>query len=389
MTSADFAAGALIYGALAAGRLTVDHAALLSGYADFADEDTTEAYLSHFVYGSEYRRYHAAHGGSDAGYTGPCWCRWLVLDIDRAGDLQAALVATRQLVSFVSERYAVDPVVYFSGGKGFHVLIELTHDPAPCVGFNEAAKRFSLTLANRAGVQIDPTIYNVTRPIRLPNTRHPGTGLHKRRIDPDDLFSWDIDAILRHAECPAGDGLPSPGVVSPQLVTDWTEAAAGAAATATSRAADRAEKYSRPDTRLPKRFLELFRFGVPEGERAVTLFQAAAYLTEQGAPPSFCSLFLTETATDTGMTPGEVAKQIRDGIAYATRKPIVSATVTASVTDDQRERESIAHESDPLPPGAMDFGFGTSWEPESACPEWPVWGVIRGMDRERGEGGAS
>lgn len=379
MTHAGFAAGALTYGALAAGRQLVDHAALLNGYADFADEDTTEAYLSHFAYGDEYRRYVASHGGRDAGYAGPCWCRWLILDIDRADDLSAALVATRQLVSFVGDRYAVDPVTYFSGGKGFHVLVELTHNPAPCQGFDTVAKRYALTLASRAGVQVDESIYNVTRPIRLPNTKHPKTGLYKRRIDPDDLFEWDIDAILRHASSPAGDGLPSSDSVPPQLVTDWAEAATGAATAAAVRAVDKVEKYAKPDTRIPKRFLEFFRFGVPEGERAVTLFQLAAWLTEQGAPPSLCSCLLTEAATDTGLTPGEVEKQIRDGIAYARRKPIVTATVD----DDQLERAAIVAESEPLPPGATDFGFGTSWEPESSRPEWPVWDAIRDVDKRK------
>ena len=72
-----------------------------------------------------------------AGFAGPCWCRWLVLDIDRA-DLVDALADARRLVQTIHQRYPEmegDVPVYFSGGKGFHVLVELAHNPPPAVGF--------------------------------------------------------------------------------------------------------------------------------------------------------------------------------------------------------------------------------------------------------------
>ncbi|MFV0493630.1 hypothetical protein [Mycobacterium sp.] len=376
MTHGDFRAGLLIRGGLAGSRHLKAHSQTLSRFADGETEQTGEAYLTHFVFGDDYRRYFIANGNSDAGYTGPCWCRWLVLDIDRADDLRAALTATRQLVSFIGDRYGTDPVTYFSGGKGFHVLIELTHNPAPCVGFSDIAKRYALTLAGRAGVTVDQSIYNVLRPIRLPNTRHPKTGRYKRRIDPDDLFSWDIDAILRHASSPAGDGLPSSGVVSPSLVADWL----GAAAESETAAVDRVDGHALLSTRIPAFLREFLRHPEECTNRAVTLFRAAAWLTEQGSPPSLSSAILSDFGAIAGLPPKEIEKQIRDGIAYARRKPIVSVPVT---TDDDREREAIAAEGDPLPPGALDFGFGANREPESSCPEWPVWGVIR--DIERGE----
>ena len=61
----------------------------------------------------------------------------------------------------VYERYPEldgDAAVYFSGGKGFHVLMELAHNPPPAVGFAAVARTFAETLAARAGVKIDAAI---------------------------------------------------------------------------------------------------------------------------------------------------------------------------------------------------------------------------------------
>ena len=351
--------GAFVLGAPTSPRILVRHADLLAAYADgtMAEHgEDREAYLSHFVFGEELERHYTAHRGSVAGFAGPCWCRWLVLDIDRP-DLASALADACRLVGFLAERYGTDPVVWFSGSKGFHIAVELAHRPSPSVEFPVIARTLAEALARAAGVTIDSAIYDRNHIIRLPNTRHPKTGLFKRRIDVDDLFRLDLDGICRHAAYAAGDGIPEARHVSDTLVRDWREAEAVVGRTTEARTA--AYHDFRPDARAPRYLIEFLRFGVPVGERHVTLFRCAAWLTEQGAPPSLVVALLTEPGCDVGLTPKDVERQIRCGIEHALRQ--------RAATDPRPDPEAcpckfeawaIRHEDDPLPSGALDFPFG-------------------------------
>ena len=184
MSADPFNVGAFVLGALTSPRALVLHGDLLTAYADAELEDESEAYLSHFAFGAEMPPHYAANRQSVAGFVGPCWCRWLVLDIDRA-DLAESLTDARRLVTALYQRYPEtvgDVPVYFSGRRGFHILVELAHNPPPAVGFQHVARTFAESLAAYAEVKIDTSVYDIAHIIRLPNTRHPKTGLFKRRV---------------------------------------------------------------------------------------------------------------------------------------------------------------------------------------------------------------
>ena len=107
MTAPPFNAGAFVLGAPTSPRALVRHADLLAAYADglMAEKDETrEAYLSHFAFGPELQAHHRAQRNSVAGFVGPCWCRWLALDIDRP-DLVDALADARRLVAQDARRW--------------------------------------------------------------------------------------------------------------------------------------------------------------------------------------------------------------------------------------------------------------------------------------------
>lgn len=358
MTSTPFNVGVAVIGPPTSSRVLVRHADLLTAYADNAIEDDREAYLSHFAFGGEMQAHYAANRKSVAGFAGPCWCRWLVLDIDRA-DLTDALADACRLVAFLADHYRTDPAVWFSGSKGFHVAVELAHNPPPSVGFHRVARTFAETLAARAGVVIDSAIYDLNHIIRLPNTRHPKTGLCKRRIDADDLFRITAEGVRTFAAHPAGDGMPPWKGDADKVAADWREAEAAAARTVEVRTAT--YRDFRPDARAPKYFIDFLRFGVNQGERHTTLFRCAAWLTEQGAPPWLCHALLTEAGCDVGLTPKDVERQIRCGIAHAARQRAAADPRPDPVTDpDAFEAWAIRHEADPLPPGAMEFPFGAN-----------------------------
>jgi hypothetical protein len=183
------------------------------------------------------------------------------------------------------------------------------------VGFNRTARAFAEALAEAAGVLIDTSIYDVNHIIRLPNTRHPKAGLFKRRVFSEALFQSSAAGILEHAKHPAGDGLPTARPDPDAVARDWRAAEVAAAGAAAARSAHRCTPA--PDARAPRDVLDVFRFGIPEGERHKQLFRAAAWLTEQGAPPALVSALLTEPGCDSGLTPKDVDRQIACGITHA------------------------------------------------------------------------
>lgn len=325
MTSPCHTVGAFVQGAPASPRILVRHAELLAAYADGAlaeRGEEREAYLSHFTFGPEMTAHHAANHRSVAGFAGPCGCRFLVLDIDREG-LEAALTDARRLVQFIDRRYPElegDVPVWFSGAKGFHVAVELVHAPAPAVGFQRVAQTFAEALAAAAGVKIDPAIYDANHIVRLPNTRHPRTGLFKVRLEPEGLFTLDLAGILETAKRPWANGIPTARRPAVQIEADWHEAGQATVRAADARAAVRRDFAGTPDTRAPKYLVDFLRFGVDAGERHQTLFRCAAYLTEQGAPPSLVAALLTEPGRDVGLAPADVERQIRCGIEHAARQ---------------------------------------------------------------------
>ncbi len=322
MTTPCHDVGAYVLGAPTSPRALVQHAGLLNAYADGEIEDEREAYLSHFAFGPEMQAHYAANRHSVAEFAGPCWCRWLVLDIDRA-DLVDALADARQLVRFIGRRYRElegDVPVYFSGNRGFHVLVELAHNPPPAVGFQHVARALAEQLAAGAGVGIDTGIYDVNHLVRLPNTKHPKTGLFKRRIEFDALFALDVPGIRAAAQHPAGDGIPAADACPELLPGDWLAAARDTARATEARAARREANAGAADARAPRYFVDFLRFGVDEGERHQTLFRCAAWLTEQGAPPSLAAALLTEPGCDMGLSPRDVDRQIACGIEHATRQ---------------------------------------------------------------------
>jgi len=296
-----------------------------------------------------------------------------VLDIDRA-DLVEALADARRLVQTIHLRYPEmegDVPIYFSGGKGFHVLPELAHNPPPAVGFQRVARTFAETLAGRAGVKIDTSVYDIAHIIRLPNTKHPRTGLFKRRIDAEALFMLDVPRILELAKHGAGDGIPTVRGPVPQLAADWREAEQETARADEARVAGRRD-FGTTDTRAPRYLVDFLRFAdVCEGERHKTLFRCAAWLTEQGAPPSLVSALLTEPGCDNGLTPKDVERQIQCGIEHAHKQrgtpadppPVLVDFADPEAHEEAAERWAIQHEADPLPPGALSFPFGANEGP--------------------------
>ena len=311
------------------------------------------------------------------GFDGVCWSLWLWFDIDRE-DIGQALQDARRLVAFIAERYGLDDdalLIFFSGSKGFHVGLPTSlWQPSASVTFNTAARRlaealadvrrlaafvverYSLdgdelllffsgskgfhvglpsslwepsasvtfhaivrhlaeALAERAGVVIDAGVYDRVRAFRAPNSRHPKTGLHKRRLTFDELMGLSVDAIKRMAERPEAFDVPTLPPVNEQAATDWREAVHSVERTTEAKAERRAAGMSSRLNRATRDIIANVET-IAAGDRHRLLFSAAANLAELGCPPALAHELLTEAGRDAGLSPSEVRRQIDCGLSH-------------------------------------------------------------------------
>jgi hypothetical protein len=312
----------------------VDAADALAGYAACdpkADLDR-EGYLSAFWFPGEFRA-HLDATGSTRDYAGRCYARWLWFDIDREDDLPAALQDARALAGRLLDRYRSldedDLLLFFSGSKGFHVGLPLTWKPPPSATFHLTARTFAQALAGLAGARIDAGIYDKVRAFRAPNSRHPRTGLHKRRLSVEELMRLPVERIQDLASKPVPFGLPWPKASDPTAVADWRQAEEQASREAEGKAQRRAT-VANGEPRLNRSTLDFIRDGAEKDQRHRLLFSAAANLAEFGCPAALAHALLTEAALDSGLPPADVHRQIECGLTHA--GPIPPATDQAPGT---------------------------------------------------------
>jgi hypothetical protein len=277
-----------------------------------------EGFLSAFCFGPDFRQL-LESTGSTAGFGGVCWAPWLWLDIDRADDLVAALADARRLAAFILARYPAldddDLLAFYSGSKGFHLGIPSSvWKSEPSATFNRVVRRFAESIADAAGVVIDIGVYDVVRAFRAPNSRHPKTGRHKRRLSHNELMGLSPERVLLLAERPEPFDLPAPTGRDEQAAADWLDAERRVAEEAEAKAKRQAERNGTPA--LNRLTLDFIRDGADQGDRHRRLYSAAANLAEFGCPHLLAHALLTEAALDSGLPPSEVRRQIDCGLAH-------------------------------------------------------------------------
>jgi len=194
--------------------------------------------------------------------------------------------------------------------------VPVTWGPAPSLIFHKAARRFAEALAAAAGVSIDSGVYDKVRLFRAPNSRHPKTGLHKRRLTFDELMRLSADRIRQLAAAPEPFALPSVSAWNDQAAADWQAALQAVEREAELRAQRRAALEDGVP-RLNRATLEFIRDGAEVGDRHRLLFSAAANLAEFNCPTALAHALLTEAALDSGLPPADVRRQIECGLAHA------------------------------------------------------------------------
>lgn len=299
-------------------RRLVDAGAAFAAHAaaDPRSEPNRECYLSAFQFPDEFRR-HLETTGSTANFAGPCWSPWVWFDFD-AQELEHAHADAGAFADVLAGRYRMDAaelLLFFSGSKGFHIGLPTSlWNPEPSTVFHRTARRFAENLATIAAVTLDMSVYDKVRVLRAPNSRHPKTGLHKRRLAFDELLG-PLPPILEMAKAPAAFGIPTPPARNDQAVADWQSAAAEVTREADAMRVRQAT--ARGAATLNRATVDFICNGAGQGDRHRMLFSAAANLGEFGCPLQLAIALLEEAALDSGLPPKDVLRGIECGLQHA------------------------------------------------------------------------
>jgi hypothetical protein len=333
MSASAFRYGLHVVGPTHKQRVPVEWVPLLIAAASVNPpfDPTREQYATAFHYDRAMLTHLKANGGSSAGFMSEVWSMALHFDLDAADDLAPALEAGRRLTTTLLQRYTAlgegDLEIFYSGGRSIHVELPLSHRPPPGPTFHLVCRKLAFRLAKLAGldavggVKFDEGNYDKVRLWRLVNTRHAKTRLHKVRVSYEELMHLNADGVRTLAVDPRPFLLIDPTAVpEPQLEHDWHQAVEAVAREQQEKAARKVEDAAAggPD-RLNRATLDFIRDGAEPNHRHRLLFSAAANLGEFCCPPALAHALLTEAALDSGLTPGDVRRQIECGLRHSAK----------------------------------------------------------------------
>lgn len=133
---------------------------------------------------------------------------YYVLDFDSSEDLNLAradCLATITALGLEQDTFKL----FFSGSKGFHLYIRqefFALDPSETTAKDFERLIVQFATSNNIST-LDDTIYSANHKFRLPNSRHPKTGLYKVELTREQVETLSIDEIKNLAKSPCGVSL--------------------------------------------------------------------------------------------------------------------------------------------------------------------------------------
>ena len=200
---------------------------------------------------------HIKTTGRVRGYQGPSYADFLLFEFDNEGDLAGVLAQVKNFLRVLEITYEVDGLhgvrCYFSGHKGFHVLVSSAlfggWDPSP--DLPRQLKEMALAMTQDHPMA-DPAVYDQNRLLRLSNTKHSKSGRWKIPLENHELLTSSIDQITelaakgpRQIEFPPWEDAQ----VAPPCAEKW-----------------QALLKTQPQKSAPKEHANLFPIGLKEGD---------------------------------------------------------------------------------------------------------------------------
>lgn len=328
----QFVIGFACVGSIGTKRMPVDWGEFWTSMATSAGSVKEPVFASTYVFGQDLIDHIAANDrrdgldgskprGSMEGFRGPHYSPLISFDIDsrnHGGDAdpeQAQESAIRLVMTLLEVGVPVDRIlIFFSGRKGFHVQFPSSIAGAlPSTRFAETAGTFCLRLANRAGIEIDESMYRILQPLRAPNSWNEGSGLYKVRLGIEEVIDMSIDDIKDLSRSPRPFRPPSFDAEPLPAIADlWRQSGSSGRPQSTQDAS-----YRRPGSEEPRLFRDTWHFivnGAEPGTRATELFKAAANLMDFGTMDALVRALLQRPAELSGLTPLEALGHIDGAI---------------------------------------------------------------------------
>ena len=162
------------------------------------DDRDTDWYRSAFTYGEDAKEYWEDNDDSIQGYKGKAFTDTLYWDIDCKTDYEKAKKATVILYDKLTSLGLEKGIeVYFSGNKGFHLLLVTDSNFT-----NEETQTICTNLFVESGASaevFDTAVYNITRIFRIANTRHQESGAYKIPVTYEEVKSLSKEEMFKLA----------------------------------------------------------------------------------------------------------------------------------------------------------------------------------------------
>ena len=164
-----------------------------------------ECYTTCFFFTEELREY-VKERGSVAGYDGDAFAPRLFLDIDDP-EISKALDSARRILLLLLHDWKLPHKAvqcYFSGSKGFHIMIDsrVFGDVRPSRNVHVLFSKVREAIAKQARVNMDLTIKDKLRLFRIPNTINGKSGLYKIQLTIHEITKLKTEQIIEKAGKP-------------------------------------------------------------------------------------------------------------------------------------------------------------------------------------------
>lgn len=165
-------------------------------------KDGKDCYRTVFRYPDEFRVYFQQNK-TVKGYAGPVYADFFPIDVDDA-NLEKAHESAKAVLEKLLINYEInldELRIYFSGAKGFHLLIPATmFGYGPSVEMPQAFRQVALEITQE--IKIDTAVYDRVRIFRLSNTTNSKTGLYKVPLSTAEIMHKSMDEIKELAKTP-------------------------------------------------------------------------------------------------------------------------------------------------------------------------------------------
>lgn len=157
---------------------------------DYIEDQNKDYYASAYYYNDkhyeDFKQTGTIRGTKDV-TTNKIW-----FDFDSASDPEVAQLETTELIrrleKFGIQRKNIE--IYFSGNKGFHLVVTLNRYITPDQVASICINKFGTGLSS-----LDRAVYDPSRIFRVPGTRHQKSGLYKIPLTYNQLHDYSIGQI--------------------------------------------------------------------------------------------------------------------------------------------------------------------------------------------------